>query len=140
MSPGPDARRPYVENDDLLQYSLLDNGEIYSDVVKVVPKSTASSIPWSLSYVVISLSLYGTSMQIITFFHFKWHHRMALKTKPGTYQVKLFLVVLSKNHVFLAFEHLRGPCFQIYINSMVLLLITMLFFIRKWYYMLILNH
>ena len=45
---------------------------------------------------------------------------------PQDVKFQLFWVILNKNHVFLAFDHMDGPYFQIDINFMLLLLIVML--------------
>ena len=42
---------------------------------------------------------------------------------PQNVKFQLFWVILNKNHVFLAFEHMDGPYIQIDIKYMVLLLI-----------------
>ena len=57
---------------------------------------------------------------------------MFLKKHQLESQIKL---VNTFTYVFLVFDHLGGPYFQIDIIFMVLLLILMLFYILKWYYM-----
>ena len=48
---------------------------------------------------------------------------------PQDVKFQLFWVILNKNHVFLAFDHMDGPYIQIDIIFMVLLSILMLFYI-----------